>query len=112
MLITTVKDSDKNLVSVATRFLLNIAKRAFQQKVHSSLNLRCRINGGSQDKPRGWRSFLNLINGGRGFNISKYSLISVMISNIAINPVKLSKQSNKFSNIKENQTKKIHVILN
>ena len=78
MLIMTVTNSDKNSVSVATRLLLKVTKRTFQQKVHSSLALRCRINGGSQNKWKGWRSFLNLINGGRGFDISIYSLISVM----------------------------------
>ena len=78
MLIMTVTNSDKSSVSVATRFLLKVTKRTFQQKVHSSLALRCQINEGSQNKRRGWRSLLNLINGGRGFDMSKYSLISVM----------------------------------
>ena len=74
----TVTNSDKRSVSVATRLLLKVTKRTFQQKVHSSLTLGRRINEGSQNKRRGWRSLLNLINGGRGFDISKYSLISVM----------------------------------
>ena len=78
MLIMTVTNSDKSSVSVAIRFLLKVTKRTFQQKVHSSLTLRCRINWESQNKPRGWRSLLNLIIGGRGFDISIYSLISVM----------------------------------
>ena len=38
----------------------------------------CRIKEGCQNKRRGWRSLLNLINEGRGFGIPKYSLISVM----------------------------------
>ena len=74
----TVTNSDKNSVSAATRFSFKVIKRTFQQKVHSSLTLRCGINGGSQNKRRGWRSLLNLTNGGRGFDISKYSLILVM----------------------------------
>ena len=74
----TVTNSDKSSVSVATRFLLKVTKRTFQQKVNSSLTLRCRINGGCQNKRRGWGSFLNLINGGMGFNISIYLLISIM----------------------------------
>ena len=65
-------------VKVATRFLLKVTKRTFQQKVHSSLTLGRRINKGSQNKPRGWRSLLNLINWGRGLDILKYSLILVM----------------------------------
>ena len=73
-----VINSDKSRVSVATRFFLKLTKRTFQQKVHSSLTLMCRINGESQNKRRGLRSLLDLINGGRGFDISKYSLISVM----------------------------------
>ena len=67
----TVTNSDKSSVSVATRLLLKGTKRTFQQKVHSSLTLIL-------DRRRGWRSLLNLINGGRGFDILKYSLISVM----------------------------------
>ena len=42
----TVTNSDKSSVSVATRCLLKVTKRTFQQKVHSSLTLRCRITGG------------------------------------------------------------------
>ena len=78
ILIMTVKNSDKNSISVATRFFLKVTKRTFQQKVHSYLTLRCRINGGSHNKRRDWITLLNLISEGRGFDISKYSLISVM----------------------------------
>ena len=46
--------------------------------MHSSLTLGRRINEESQNKRRGWRFLLNLINGARGFDISKYSLILVM----------------------------------
>ena len=74
----TVTNTDKISISVATRFLLKVTKRTFQQKMHSSLTLGCRINEGRQNKRRDGRSLLNLINGGRGFNILKYSLISVM----------------------------------
>ena len=73
----TVTNSDKSSVSVATRFLLRVTKRTFLQKVHSSLTLGCQINEGTQDKQRGWRSLLNLINGGREIDILKYSLILV-----------------------------------
>ena len=47
-----VTNSDKSSVKVATRFLLEVTKRAFQQKVHSSLTLRCQINEESQNKSR------------------------------------------------------------
>ena len=88
MLITTVTNSDKSSVSVTTRFLLKVTKKTFQQKVYSSLNLRCRINGAggrSQNEPRGWRYLLNLVNGGREFDISIYSLILVMSEKRDIN---------------------------
>ena len=74
-----VTNSGKSSVSVGSRFLLKVTKKTFQQKLHFSLTLRCRINRGvGQNKRRGWRSLLNLINRGRRFDISKYSLISVM----------------------------------
>ena len=37
MLIMAVTDSDENVGTVATRFLLKVTKRSFQQKVHSSV---------------------------------------------------------------------------
>ena len=73
MLIMTVTNTDKSSVSVATRFLFKVTERTFQQKVHSSLNLRCQIKGWGKGGGGGVK-----INGERGFNISKYSLISVM----------------------------------
>ena len=73
-----VRKSGKSSVSVATRLFLKVTKRTFQHKVHFSFTFMCQINEENQNKPRGSRSLLNLINGGRTFDISKYSLISVM----------------------------------
>ena len=61
MLIMTATNCDKGSVSVV-----------------SALTLGCRVNESSQNKRKGWRSLINLINRRRGFDILKYSLILLM----------------------------------
>ena len=44
LLNATVTNSGKNSVIVATRFLLQVTKRIFQQKVHSSVTCFKKVN--------------------------------------------------------------------